>query len=419
MKYQSLRGTHDILPEETPVWQYVETKIHDKFQSFGFEEIRTPIIEQSELFTRSIGGATDIVSKEMYTFTDKGGRSITLRPEATASVVRAVIEHSLISKDKVTKTYYIGPMFRYERPQAGRFRQFYQAGIEMFGASSAFADAEVILAGILLFGSFGIKSLEVDINSVGCQVCRPKYNKELSSFLKDHLSELCVDCGARFTTNPLRILDCKNEKCRKVLASAPSLNEMICDDCRAHLEQTEDLLKLSHVEVRRNDKLVRGLDYYTGTIFEIVSRELGAQNAVCGGGRYDSLVKELGGSDIPAVGMAIGLERLIEVMRMQKLLPEKEQGISVYIAALGQDAQKTAFAKMVELLKEGICADMDFSGKSLKSQLKTADNLGARYVLMIGEDELKKGSFPLRDMKTGQQKGIKLEELLREIEPTC
>jgi len=419
MKYQSLRGTHDILPEETPVWQYVEAKIHDKFQSFGFEEIRTPVIEQSELFTRSIGGATDIVSKEMYTFTDKGDRSITLRPEATASVVRAVIEHGLVSKDKVTKTYYIGPMFRYERPQAGRFRQFYQAGIEMFGASSALADAEVILAGILLFGSFGIKSLEVDINSVGCSVCRPKYNKELSSFLKDHLSDLCVDCGARFAVNPLRILDCKNEKCRKILANAPSLNEMICDDCRAHLEQTEDLLKSSHVEVRRNDKLVRGLDYYTGTIFEIVSRELGAQNAVCGGGRYDSLVKELGGSDIPAVGMAIGLERLIEVMKIQKLLPEKEQGLSVYIAALGQAAQKTAFAKMMELLKEGISADTDFSGKSLKSQLKNADNLGARYVLMIGEDELKKNSFPLRDMKTGQQKEIKLEELFREIEPTC
>jgi histidyl-tRNA synthetase len=223
----------------------------------------------------------------------------------------------------------------------------------------------------------------------------------------------------RYKANPLRILDCKNEKCRTILAKAPSLSGMICEKCRTHLQETESLLKASHVEVRRNDKLVRGLDYYTGTIFEVVSRELGAQNAVCGGGRYDSLVGELGGSDIPAVGMAIGLERLIEVMRLQKLLPEKEQGVSVYIAALGQEAQKTAFAKMLELLKEGIGADMDLSGKSLKSQLKAADNLGAKYVLMIGEDELKKNAFPLRDMKTGEQKEIKIEDLFREIEPTC
>ncbi len=419
MKYQSLRGTHDILPDETPVWQYVEKKIHEKFRSCGFFEIRTPAIEQTELFTRSIGGSTDIVSKEMYAFEDKGGRSITLRPEATASVVRAAIEHSLAAKDKISKLYYIGPMFRYERPQAGRFRQFYQAGVELIGSSSAFADAEVILAGVLLFNYLGLKALEVEINSVGCDKCRPGYEKKLKKHLKDNSSKLCSDCSERTDKNVLRVLDCKKEGCGEIISSAPSLKEMICEDCKAHFEQLADSLSSFGVKVSVNEKLVRGLDYYTKTTFEIVSKELGAQNAVCGGGRYDSLIEQLGGSNIPAVGMAIGLERLISVMEAQKLLPEPAKDLAVYIAAVGQEAQKKAFKLVFELRKSGVSAETDLFGKSLKSQLKTADNLGARYVLIMGEEEIKKGSFPLRDMRTGQQKEIKLEELYREIEPTC
>lgn len=419
MKYQSLRGTHDILPEETPVWQYVEKKIHDKFRSCGFSEIRTPAIEQSKLFTRSIGDQTDIVSKEMYTFEDKGGRSISLRPEATASVVRAAIEHNLAIKDKISKLYYIGPMFRYERPQAGRFRQFYQAGVELIGSSSAFADAEVILAGVLLFNSLGLKSLEVEINSVGCGKCRPGYEKELKKYLEDHSSGLCADCNERAGKNALRVLDCKKEECGSVISSAPSLKEMICQECKTHFEQLVEALGSFGVKVSVNEKLVRGLDYYTKTTFEIVSKELGAQNAVCGGGRYDALIEQLGGNSIPAVGMAIGLERLISVMKAQKLLPEPERELAVYIAAIGLEAQRTAFKQLFELRKSGVSAETDLSGKSLKSQLKTADNLGARYVLIMGEEEARKGAFPLRDMKTGGQKEIKLEELFREIEPTC
>ncbi len=419
MKYQSLRGTHDILPDETPVWQYVEKKIHDNFRSCGFSEIRTPAIELTELFTRSIGGSTDIVSKEMYTFEDKGGRSISLRPEATASVVRSAIEHSLAVKDKISKLYYIGPMFRYERPQAGRFRQFYQAGIELIGASSPFADAEVILAGVLLFNSLGLKALEVEINSVGCAGCRPGYEKELKKYLKNNSSKLCADCNERTGKNVLRVLDCKKEGCRIVISSAPSLKDMICEECKTHFEQLVDALGSFGVKVSVNDKLVRGLDYYTKTTFEIVSKELGAQNAVCGGGRYDALIEQLGGGNIPAVGMAIGLERLISVMEAQKLLPEPEKHLSVYLAAIGHEAQKAAFKQLFELRKSGVSAETDLSGKSLKSQLKTADNLGARYVLIMGEEEARKGVFPLRDMKTGGQKEIKLEELFREIEPTC
>lgn len=419
MKYQSLRGTHDILPDETPAWQYVEKKIHEKFQSCGFSEIRTPAIEQTELFARSIGDQTDIVSKEMYTFEDKGGRSITLRPEATASVVRAAIEHNLIAGGKTAKLYYVGPMFRYERPQAGRFRQFYQAGIELFGPSSPLADAEVILAGVLLFSSLGLKSLQAEINSVGCDDCRPAYEKELKKYLKDNSSDLCGDCRERAEKNTLRVLDCKKEGCRTLISKAPALKDMICGDCKAHFEKLLECLLSFGIKAHVNDKLVRGLDYYTKTTFEIVSGELGAQNAICGGGRYDKLVKQLGGSDTPAVGMAIGMERLISVMQAQKLLPDPENELTVFIAAIGDEAQKIAFAKMLELRRSGIDAEMDLSGKSLKSQLKSADNLGAKYVLIAGEEEIKKGSFLLRNMKTGGQKEIKIEELFREIEPSC
>ncbi len=419
MKYQSLRGTHDILPEETPAWQYIEKKIHEKFGSCGFCEIRTPAIEQTELFMRSIGDQTDIVSKEMYSFQDKGGRNIALRPEATASVVRAAIEHNLIAKDKISKLYYIGPMFRYERPQAGRFRQFYQAGIELFGTSSALADAEVVLAGIILFNSLGLRSLEVEINSVGCKKCRPAYEEELKKYLAANSSKLCADCNERKEKNILRVLDCKNESCKKVIFKAPSLEAMLCEECKSHFEEFSGSLSSFGVTVSVNDKLVRGLDYYTKTTFEIISKELGAQNAVCGGGRYDDLIEELGGPATPAVGMAIGLERLLFVMASQKLLPEPGKELDIYIAAIGHDAQKKALQQVFELRKSGISAETDLSGKSLKSQLKTADGLGARYVLIIGEDEMKKGSFSLRNMKTAQQKEIRMEELYREIEPTC
>ncbi len=413
MKYQALRGTKDILPEETAIWQAVENLVHTTFQKSGFSEIRTPAIEMTELFTRTIGDGTDIVSKEMYSFKDKGDRDVSLRPEATASVVRAVIENGLIDNGRTAKLYYIGPMFRYERPQAGRQRQFYQAGIESIGSDSYLADAEVILAGLELFDTIGIKSLEVEINSVGCPVCRPGFVNTLKETLEKHLNDLCDDCKERFGKNPLRLLDCKNGECRTVLEKLPPLRKHVCDDCSANLEKIEQILRNVGVAVKRNDKLVRGLDYYTGTIFEIISNELGAQNAVCGGGRYDNLIEQLGGKPTPAVGLAVGMERLVSIIGAQKLKIAEKVKPAVYIICQDTDSQKKAFEILIGMRKNGIFAEMDFSRRSMKAQMKTADGLGAGHVLIIGAEEIKKGSFPLKNMTTGEQKELSESELER------
>lgn len=411
MKYQALRGTKDILPNETPVWQSIEETIRQIFKRYGFSEIRTPIIEQSELFTRSIGDSSDIVTKEMYTFTDKGDRSITLRPEATASVVRAAVENSLLSKDKITKLYYIGPMFRYERPQAGRQRQFNQAGIELFGTSSYLADIEVIMAGIDLFNALGLQALEVDINSVGCPACRPAYIEKLKKFLSEKIPGLCGDCRKRYEKNPLRVLDCKEESCKKQLQGIPTLKEMLCAECSSHFDNIVKALEKEKINVKINDRLVRGLDYYTKTTFEIVSGELGAQNAVAGGGRYDDLVKELGGPSVPAVGFAVGLERLISVMTAQNILPKEAKPDSIYIAWMGEAAKEKAFEIAIKVRSRGIAVQLSYDEKSLSSQLKAADNLKAKYVLILGEDEMKKGVFTVRNMITNQQEEMKEERV--------
>jgi len=415
VKYQSLRGMRDILPGETPLWQKIESAVHEIFRRFGYSEIRTPLLEKTELFSRSIGGSTDIVSKEMYTFTDKGDRSVTLRPEETAPVVRAAIENNLISADKLTKLYYIGPMFRYERPQAGRLRQFHQAGVEAIGSTSPLLDAEVILLGIRFFEGLGIKGLEVDMNSVGCPKCRPGYIKKLKSFLKEQFDALCRDCRTRYETNPLRVLDCKNEECSTVLSKAPALSASLCENCAGSLESARGLLSDMGIKTSLNNRLVRGLDYYTGTTFEIVSRQLGSQSALCGGGRYDGLIEELGGPKLPAVGFAIGIERLIMLLKEQKIADKGTGSKFVYLAALGPGSQKEAFLIMNRLRSGGIRADMDHTGKSLKSCLKTASQLQADYTVIIGDEELSRKAAIIKDMKTGEQKEAAFERIIEEI----
>lgn len=411
MKYQALRGTKDILPEEIPVWQYVERTINEIFQNFGFDEIRTPVFEQTELFTRSIGNSTDIVSKEMYTFSDKKGRSLTLRPEATAGVVRSAIENDLLTTGKEVRLYYIGPMFRYERPQAGRFRQFQQAGVEIFGSASALSDADVILSGVALFKKLGLRSLEINLNSVGCKTCRPSYEKKLKGYLKNNLNSLCEDCKNRFNENILRVLDCKVEGCREVISKAPSIRGSLCTSCATHLDTVADFIKEQGIDISFNEKLVRGLDYYTSTVFEIISKDLGSQNALCGGGRYDNLVHELGGKETPAVGMALGVERVIAVMQAQKIKIPEQNGLFIFIASVGKEAEKMALNLANILRDKGLRAETDVTGSSLKSQFKTADRKKARFVLVIGNDEISKNVYKLRNMQNGEEKEISLDEI--------
>ncbi|MEE8637742.1 MAG: histidine--tRNA ligase [Candidatus Margulisiibacteriota bacterium] len=415
MKYSIPRGTKDILPDEAPLWQSIEEACRKVFELYNYKEIRTPIFEKTELFTRSIGTTTDIVKKEMYEFKDRKGRSLTLRPEETAPVVRACLENNLISPDQMTKLYYIGPMFRYERPQAGRQRQFHQAGVEAFGASDPLIDAEIILMNVQLFNKIGLKDLEVNINSVGCKKCRPEFRKELKAYFKNNIKNMCKDCQERFEFNPLRILDCKEAKCQKYIEEAPASVDTLCRDCKLNFEEVIKMLDYQKANFKVSKRLVRGLDYYTRVTFEIVSKQLGAQNAVSGGGRYDTLVQELGGKSIPAVGFAIGMERVIELLKSEIRNPKSEQGILLFIATLGEEAKKLGFDLLSKAREKGIAADMDYLGKSLKAQMKMADRIGAKKVYIIGEDELKKGCGILKDMKTGEQKEVSFDSLGEEL----
>ncbi len=389
----------------------IEESSRRVFELYNYKEIRTPIFEKTELFTRSIGITTDIVKKEMYEFKDRKGRSLTLRPEETAPVVRACLENNLISVDRMTKLYYVGPMFRYERPQAGRQRQFHQAGVEVFGSSDPLVDVEVILMNMHLFETLGLKNLEVDINSVGCRECQPQFRKRLKAYFKENLKDMCKDCRDRFEYNPLRILDCKEERCQEYIADAPASVDTLCDECKSHFEEVIKTLDYQSIKFVVNKRLVRGLDYYTKTTFEIVSQQLGAQNAVSGGGRYDTLVEELGGKPIPAIGFAIGLERVIEIIKNEKLIIKNEGNIILFIATIGQEARKLGFDLLAKLRREGISADMDYTGKSLKAQMKAADRIGARYVYIIGEEEILKECGILKDMKTGDQSEVAFDSL--------
>ena len=411
MKYSIPRGTKDILPEGVLLWQSLEDACRKVFELYNYKEIRTPVFEATELFTRSIGNTTDIVTKEMYEFKDRKGRSLTLRPEETAPVVRACLENNLIGPDQLTKLYYIGPMFRYERPQAGRQRQFHQAGVEVFGSMDPLVDAEIILMNIQLFNEIGLKGLAININSVGCKKCQPEFRKQLRAYFKNNVKNMCKDCRERFEYNPLRILDCKQDKCQEFIEEAPASVDFLCPECRDHFEEVIKMLDYQKVNFRVNKRLVRGLDYYTKTTFEVVSQELGAQNAVSGGGRYDTLVQELGGKPTPATGFAIGMERVIEVLKSGIRKPKSEQRIDLFIATLGDEAKKLGFDFLAKMRGRGKTADMDYLGKSLKAQMKAADRIGAENVYIIGEEEIKKGCGILKNMKTGEQRDVPFDSL--------
>lgn len=385
MKYNALKGIHDIFPPEIYVWQKVEKTAVDIFSVYGFQELRPPIIESTDIFIRSIGETTDIVEKEMYTFKDKAGRLITLRPEGTAPVVRCYIENHLYNLPSPQKFYYSGPMFRYERPQSGRFRQFYQIGAEAFGVADPKIDAEILSMLRLFLEKLGVGELRFEINSIGCSTCRPGYRNALLNFFSDKVRSLCPDCQRRYEQNPLRILDCKVDACIELKSGVPSVTDFLCNECREHFDALKNFLELLDIPYHINPNMVRGLDYYTRTTFEITCKHLGSQNTVVAGGRYDKLVEEFGGPPTPAIGFALGMERLAS------LLNEKPNDIStpsVFISTIGVSAQKEGLKIANQLREAGIWTEIGYAGHSLKSQMRRADRLSAKYVLIIGDDEI-------------------------------
>jgi histidyl-tRNA synthetase len=411
---QLIRGFRDILPGEIELWQKIERIARELFENYGFSEIRIPIMERTELFKRSIGEDTDIVEKEMYTFPDRKGEMITLRPEATASICRSYIQHRLHNPDPVQKFYMIGPMFRRERPQKGRYRQFYQIDAEIFGVQSGLADVQLIFLLVTLCKRLSLKDVSAHINSLGCPKCRPRFKAALTDFLVSVGDKLCSECIRRRDRNPLRALDCKVPSCREALIDAPSLLDYLCDDCRADFDMVVESLTGLDVPFVVDKQLVRGLDYYTRTAFEIQTTSLGAQSAVAGGGRYDNLVRELGGPDIPATGFAIGFDRLAELVAINS--PEPVRKPDLFLAALGAKSQVLAFDWMCKLGLNGIRVEMDFSDRSLKSQMKRANRLGADFVLILGDDELESGEAVLRNMETKEQTSVPIETLVENIQ---
>ena len=403
----SVRGFKDILPGEVEKWRYAEEKAREIFSCFGVREIQIPILEKTELFQRGIGETTDIVEKEMYTFTDRGNESLTLRPEATASVIRAYVQHSLHAQDPVSKLFTIGPMFRRERPQKGRYRQFHQINVEFIGVGSPFMDAEIIILLMVLLRNLGIEGLQLELNSLGCPECRPAFRQAVTLFLRDRTEDLCEDCLRRRDTNPLRVFDCKVEGCRQVIAHAPQLLDFLCADCSAHFENVKEYLKIFDLPFEIKPRMVRGLDYYTRTAFEVTASSLGAQSAVAGGGRYDRLIAELGGPDIPGIGFAIGMERLVSLMPAAN--ESFVQNPDIFIAALGDVPRLWAFALCNYLRMAGVRAEMGYDEKSLKSQMKRSDKLMCSFTLILGDREIQENKAELKDMKKGTQETIKLD----------
>jgi histidyl-tRNA synthetase len=404
------KGTKDVLPQDSYKWQYTESTAREVAAAFNIKEIRTPVFEHTELFLRGVGDTTDIVNKEMYTFEDKGGRSITLKPEGTAGTARMFIENGLASNPLPLKAYYITPCYRYERPQAGRLREFHQFGIEVFGSKSADMDAEVIFAASTFLNKLGIKT-QLQLNSIGCKTCRANYNKALKEYLKPNLSNMCPTCQERYEKNPLRILDCKEEGCKKINANAPTILDYLCDDCKEHFETVKSLLSAQGVEYTINPNIVRGLDYYTKTVFEFVSTQIGAQGTVCGGGRYDGLIEELGGNPLPAIGFAAGIERLIMLMENTNAPFTEEAKPALYIAGMDKETRAKAFELANNLRLKGVCVEIDHMEKSVKAQFKYADKIGAKYVAVIGESELNENACTLKKMSDGSTAKVNFEDI--------
>lgn len=406
---KAIKGTKDVLPKDVHKNQYIEATALDIAEKFGYKEIRTPVFEHTELFQRGVGDTTDVVQKEMYTFDDKGGRSITLRPEGTAGAVRAYLENGLYNETLPQKVCYITSCYRYEKPQAGRLREFHQFGVECFGTQSPLADAEIIALAKSIFDTLEVKDLSLEINSIGCPTCRTEYHKALKEYFSSHKDELCPTCQDRLDRNPMRILDCKSPICSEIAKGAPVVLDYLCDECREHFEKVKKYLEVQNIEYTVNPKIVRGLDYYTKTVFEFVSNSIGAQGTVCGGGRYDGLVDSLGGPKTPSLGFGMGLERLMLLMETQNCNFPEAGKPDLFIVALGEKATLKAVELCKDMRDEGFTALMDLNQRSVRAQMKYADKLGARYNIVIGDNEVEQGTAKLKDMTTGEETEIALD----------
>ena len=407
------KGTKDVLPSDSYKWQFVERTAREVASLFGASEIRTPTFEHTEVFLRGVGETTDIVNKEMYTFLDKGGRSITLKPEGTAGVARAFVENGMHSQVLPAKLFYITQCFRYERPQAGRLREFHQFGIEFLGSTEANIDAETIMLAKTFLDKVGIKNISLYINSIGCKECRKKYQQALKDFLNTNVNDMCELCKDRLEKNPLRVLDCKNDKCKEITKDAPKILDYICDDCKAHFEKVQELLTVAGIEFKVDPNIVRGLDYYNKTVFEFVSDNIGAQGTVCGGGRYDGLIAQLGGNDVAGIGFAVGIERILMLLENTGVKIENPNQVEYYIAPMGEEESRKAFEIVCKLRAKGITADFDHMGRSIKAQFKYADKIGAKKVAVIGSNELINKAVKLKDMTTGQEQMVSFDDLVK------
>ena len=411
---KKIKGTEDVLPKQSYRWQFIENIMREEAANFGFKEIRTPVFEHTELFARGVGATTDVVQKEMYTFDTKGGESVTLRPEGTAGAARAVLEHALTNEGLPIKAYYFTSCYRYEKPQAGRLREFHQFGVEEYGTSSPLADAEVICLADTVFKRLQLNNLHLEINSIGCPECRPKYNAALKEYFSRFKDKLCDNCLNRLEKNPMRLIDCKVPGCSEIAKDAPSILDYLCEDCGSHFGQVKTYLETAGINYQVNPTIVRGLDYYTKTVFEFVSDAIGSQGTVCGGGRYDGLIEELGGQHLPSLGYAMGIERLLMVMENQGIEILAPEPCALYIAGLGDKAQLKAFELIGAVRSCGLSAETDVVGRGLRAQMKYADKIGARFSMVIGDNELDENKAKLKNMENGEQTELALDSSFAE-----
>lgn len=411
---KKIKGTEDVLPKDSYRWQFVEDVMRKESAAYGFKEIRTPVFEHTELFARGVGQTTDVVQKEMYTFDTKGGESVTLRPEGTAGAARAVLEHGLVNDSLPIKASYFVSCYRYEKPQAGRLREFHQFGLECYGTQSPVADAELICAAQSIFDRLGIKQLRLEINSIGCPVCRAEYHKALKEYFYGYKDELCETCNSRLEKNPMRILDCKSPVCSKIAQGAPKITDYLCDECREHFASVQKYLDAAGVEYTVNPTIVRGLDYYTKTVFEFVTDFIGAQGTVCGGGRYDGLIEELGGKHLPSLGFAMGIERLLMLMDKQGIEIPKPSTCDLYVAVMGESASLKSFGIIKAVRSCGLIAETDIVGRGLRAQMKYADKIGAKFSMVLGDNEIEQGKAVIKNMSSGEQTEIVLDDTFAE-----
>ena len=407
---KKIKGTEDVLPKESYRWQFIENIMREESRTYGFKEIRTPVFEHTELFARGVGQTTDVVQKEMYTFDTKGGESVTLRPEGTAGAARAVLEHALENEGLPIKASYFVSCYRYEKPQAGRLREFHQFGLEEYGTQSPVADAELICVAQSIFDRLGLSGIRLEINSIGCPECRAKYHEALKAYFESYKDELCGTCLSRLEKNPMRILDCKSPVCSKIAENAPKITDYLCDECDEHFKAVQKYLDVAKVEYTVNPTIVRGLDYYTKTVFEFVTDCIGAQGTVCGGGRYDGLIEELGGKHLPSLGFAMGLERLLMVMDKQGIEIPDNHECALYIATMGDNAKIKAFELLKQVRECGLIAETDVVGRGLRPQMKYADKIGAKYSLVLGDNEIEENKARVKNMNSGEQTELVLDD---------